>query len=208
MDSIILASHSPRRREILEKVRIPYILFGVEVEETIRERRNIRSPNVRSSVIGNAGRKAGAAGEHFSNGLVLGADTVVFFNGRVLGKPADRREAFRFLRMLSGNWHSVYSGITVRDARGSGGYSACSVTRVRFAEMSEGEIDAYLEVGEWVGKAGGYAVQGEAALYIDRIEGSFYNIMGLPLEELFRILKKFEYFASDGRYKPVAKQTS
>jgi septum formation protein len=205
MDSIILASHSPRRREILEKVRIPYIPFGVQVEETIRVRRSGRSPNVRSSVIGNAGRKAGAAKEHFSNGLVLGVDTVVFFNGRVLGKPADRGEAFRFLKMLSGNWHSVYSGITVIDARGNGGYSACSVTNVRFSRMSHREIDSYLELGEWEGKAGGYAVQGEASLYIDRIEGSFYNIMGLPLEELFRILKKYEYFASNGRYEPVAK---
>jgi septum formation protein len=205
MDSIILASHSPRRREILEKVRIPYLPFGVEVEETIRRRRGARSTNVRSSVIGNAGRKAEAAKESFSNGLVLGVDTVVFFNGQVLGKPADGREAFKFLKMLSGNWHSVYSGITVRDARGDGGYSSCSVTRVRFSPMSRGEIESCLERGEWVGKAGGYAVQGEAALYIDRIEGSFYNIMGLPLEELYRILKRFDYFASSGRYEPRAK---
>ena len=205
MDSIILASHSPRRREILEKVGIPYLLFGVEIEERIRERRNRLSSNVRSSVIGNAGRKADAAREHFSNGLVLGVDTVVFFNGRVLGKPADRLEASRFLRMLSGNWHSVYSGITVRDARGNGSCSACSVTRVRFARMSQGEIDAYVGLGEWEGKAGGYAVQGEAALYIDRIEGSYHNIMGLPLEELFRILKKFGYFGSGGRFEPVRK---
>jgi septum formation protein len=208
MDSIILASHSPRRREILEKVRIPYLPFGVQVEETIRKRRSMRSPNVRSSVIGNAGRKAGAAKECFSNGLVLAVDTVVFFNGQILGKPADKLEASKFLKMLSGNWHSVYSGITVRDARGNGGYSACSVTRVRFAPLSRREIDSYLEAGEWVGKAGAYAAQGEAALYIDRIEGSFYNIMGLPLEELYRILKKYEYFASNGRYEPVAKPTA
>jgi septum formation protein len=205
MDSIILASHSPRRREILEKVRIPYLLFGVQVDETIRKIRNIRSPNVRSSVIENAGRKAAAAMEHFSNGLVLGVDTVVFFNGRILGKPADRQEAFRFLRMLSGNWHTVYSGITVKDAGSSSGYSSCSVTHVRFAKMSEREIDAYLGLGDWVGKAGGYGVQGQAALYIDRIEGSYYNIMGLPLEELFRILKRFGFFSSDGRYVPVEK---
>ena len=198
MDSIILASNSPRRRDILTNLNIPFIVFGVKVEERIKNKRNIKC-----SVIDNAKRKAKAACEHFSSGLVLGADTVVFFNGRVLGKPGNRDEAYRFLRMLSGNRHDVYSGLTVYDAAQKRGYSSCSTTEVYFTKIGERELREYVESGEWIGKAGGYAVQGRASLFIEKIVGSFFNVMGLPVEELYRILKRFEYFENPGRYMPV-----
>lgn len=166
MDSIILASDSPRRRDILTSLNIPFIGCGVNVEERIKNRRNIRC-----SVLDNAKRKAIAANEHFSSGLVLGADTVVFFNRRVLGKPQDTGEAYRFLKMLSGNRHEVYTGLAVFDAAQKKGYSSCSVTEVYFAKISEREIREYVDSGEWVGKAGGYAVQGRASLFIEKIVG-------------------------------------
>jgi septum formation protein len=201
MDSIVLASRSPRRREILEKAGIPFVVCESDADEAIKSRRKVRS-----SVIDNASKKVDSALRRYEKGLVLGVDTVVVFGAKVLGKPRDEEEARRFLRMLSGNAHFVYSGITVRDASSGVGLRSCSVTEVVFQRMRGDDIGRYLRRGEWADKAGGYAVQGEAALFIKKITGSFYNVMGLPLEELFRILNRFEYFQRDGRYLPVERR--
>ncbi len=201
MDSIILASKSPRRRDILQTVRIPFIVYNQDVQEELGFRRYIKS-----SVINVSKLKAEAALSAFSKGLILGVDTVVYFNGRVLGKPRDVDEACAFLRMLSGNRHQVFSGITLKDAQSRVSYSSCSISEISFSELTRDEIRRYIELGEWVDKAGGYAVQGQAALYISRISGSFFNVMGLPVEELFRLLKRFSYFESDGVYRPVMRR--
>ena len=197
MDSIVLASRSPRRREILERLNIPFIAFNIDVDE---KSTNIR--NIKSSVMEVSKRKAAAAAGHFSKGLVAGVDTIVYFNRKVLGKPKNTGSAFKYLKMLSGNTHCVISGITIRDTCGGDVYSACSLTEVSFIKMSDSEIKNYLATDEWKDKAGGYAIQGQAALYIRDIRGSFYNVMGLPVEELYRLLKKFGYFESSGRYQP------
>lgn len=198
MDQLILASKSPRRREILEKIRIPYMLYGARIDETYDQKKGIRA-----FVIGVSKCKVDAVIPEFSNGLVLGVDTVVFFNNRILGKPKDRGEAKRFLQLLNGNRHDVVSGITLKDARSGMGHSAVSKTSVYFTEMSGAEIDWYIETGEWRDKAGGYAIQGSASLFIERIIGSYYNVMGLPVEELHSLLKRFSYFDSAGKYRPV-----
>lgn len=153
-------------------------------------------------------RKAGAGASCFASGLVVGADTMVELNGGVLEKPSGPREAARYLRMLSGNRHRVLSGITVWDARTGKRLSAVSCTHVFFRKMSPGDVEEYVTSGEWKDKAGGYAVQGKGARYVRRIEGSYYSVMGLPVEELFRLLERFCYFTApaDGRYAPVRRE--
>ncbi len=198
MDTIILASKSSRRKEILTQLGIPFIQYGVEVNEDMGCERHIRS-----AVINISRKKAGAAAGVFSDGIVLGVDTVVNFNGMILGKPGTPAEARRFLKMLSGNRHQVFSGITLKNIGTGKHYSGCSVTDVNFCRLSPDEVDMYIESGEWHDKAGGYAVQGKAALFIARLEGSYYNVMGLPVEELHRLLLKFSYFKSTGQHRPV-----
>ena len=198
MDTLILASKSPRRREILHQMGIPFIVCTVEIDETAHYRKTVRS-----SVMNVSRKKAGEAASGFASGLVLGVDTVVSFNGRVLGKPENTEQARIFLRMLSGNRHEVLSGITVYNVGTGLARSDCSVSTVQFARMSDDEIEAYVERGEWADKAGAYAIQGCAAFYISKIEGSYHNIVGLPVEKLYTLLRGFKYFRSDGNYLPV-----
>jgi len=133
-------------------------------------------------------------------------DTIVCFHHKVLGQPKSEEEARKYLKMLSSNRHQVFSGITVKSAGEDLSYSSCSVTEVYFSKLTNREIDAYIEGGEWVGKAGAYAIQGQAALFVARIEGSFYNVMGLPVEELYQLLNRFDYFITTGLYRPVKKK--
>lgn len=198
MDHLILASKSPRRREILDRIHIPYILCGSEIDESLGDGRDIRS-----AVMGVSKCKVEAVVPRFSRGLVLGVDTVVLCKGRVLGKPPDIEAAGEYLRLLNGGDHQVLSGVTVRDSRSGVEYSAVSATSVYFTKMTRGEMVWYLSLGEWFDKAGAYAIQGTASLFIDRIDGSYYNVMGLPVEKLFRLLKRFSYFSSAGEYRPV-----
>jgi septum formation protein len=198
MDTLILASKSPRRREILEQLGIPFTLCAVEIDEEAHFRKSVRS-----SVMNVARKKAEAAAVQYANGLVLGVDTVVSFKGRVLGKPENAETAARFLHMLSGNEHEVLSGITVYNTATGCARSDCSVSAVQFASMSGRDIDRYIALGEWADKAGAYAIQGRAALYVRSITGSYYNIVGLPVEKLYTLLKGFTYFRSNGNFLPV-----
>jgi septum formation protein len=198
MDTLILASKSPRRREILQQMGIPFVVHEVEIDEAAHLRNSIRS-----SVMNIARQKAMKAALDFSKGLVLGVDTVVSFGGRILGKPDHAEQAREYIRMLSGNRHAVLSGITLLSVDSGHSRSDCSVSTVQFASMNRDEIDAYIETGEWVDKAGAYAIQGSAAMYIRRIEGTYHNIMGLPVEKLNTLLKGFSYFRSDSNFLPV-----
>lgn len=202
MDSIVLASRSPRRREILQNLNIPFIVFPANTNE--RELLgNVRS--LRSLVIRISKSKVQKAAAHFSNGLIVGVDTMVYFNHKLLGQPKSAEEARTYLKMLSSNRHLVFSGITVKSTGENRSYSSCSITEVHFSKLTNREIDAYIEGGEWAGKAGAYAIQGQAALFVARIDGSFYNVMGLPVEELYRLLNRFDYFTTTGVYRPVEK---
>jgi len=202
MDTLILASKSPRRREILKILNIPYIVFSTNNEEKIKEE-NTRY--IRSLIIAISKKKVWDVARYFSNGLILGVDTAVCFNRRVLEKPENAQQALKFLKMLSGNKHQVLSGITIKSASEDISYSSCSVTEVHFTKISDREMSQYIEQGEWAGKAGGYAIQGKAAIFVEKIVGSFYNVMGLPVEELYRLLNRFEYFTSSDIYRPVKK---
>jgi septum formation protein len=172
---LVLASRSPRRRAILEQLGVEFRVEVPEVEE-------LSEGEPRELVRENALRKARAVeGEQ-----VLGVDTTVVLEGRALGKPRDAREAERFLRELSGRDHEVMSGIAIRDAEAE--QSAVAVTRVRFRDLDQRAIDWYISRGEWGDCAGGYAIQGKGAALVEEIEGDYWNVVGLPVPLLLRLL--------------------
>jgi septum formation protein len=173
---ITLASASPQRKAILEQLGIEFTVQPAEIEE-------LAAGDPHHVVIENARRKARAVdGE-----LVLACDTEVILDGHVFGKPADEDEARTFLRRLSGRTHEVYGGIVLR--RGSDEQVGVCVTKVRFRALEAAEIEAYLATGEWRNRAGGYAIQGRGAALVAGIEGDFWNVVGLPVPELVRLLK-------------------
>jgi septum formation protein len=174
--SLVLASASPQRRAILEQLGIDFTVAPAQIDE-------LTAGDPRYVVVENARRKARAVeGE-----LVLGCDTEVILDGRVFGKPADEAEARGFLRRLSGRTHEVFGGLVLR--RDGGEQTGLSVTKVRFRALETAEVDAYVACGEWHGRAGGYAIQGRGAALVAGIEGDFWNVVGLPVPELVRLLK-------------------
>lgn len=148
-----------------------------------KEEEEVRVP---ADLLALAERKAGAAAARFPQSLVIAADTVVFRDGRAFGKPRDLEEARDFLRALSGGWHSVFTGLVVQ--WGKSVRKNLVETRVLFRALTEEEIAWYLRSGEVLDKAGAYGIQGRAAAFVERIEGDFYNVVGLPLCALWRTL--------------------
>lgn len=182
---IILASTSPRRRELLEKMGLEYELRPRETDESV-------DAPPREAVACLAQRKARASAQGLSRGLVLGADTLVALDGKALGKPRDREEARAMLAALSGRGHQVFTGVCLLDAATGWARVEVEETWVHFRPLSSAEIAAYVDSGEPMDKAGAYAIQGGAGAFVDRIEGSFENVMGLPIQLLGRMLKEME----------------
>ena len=180
---IILASQSPRRRELLGQMGVKgFKVLSPEVDEHVEG-----NPDPASLVEQLSLRKASAVAQRADeDDLIIAADTVVVLDGAVLGKPADEREAFAMLSALSGNRHYVYTGVTV--LRGGQTLTAHECTTVTFREVEPHEISAYIATGEPLDKAGAYGIQGLGALLIRRIEGDYYNVMGLPVYRLGRML--------------------
>ncbi len=182
---IILASGSPRRKELLEKMGATFTVVKADVDEHTDER-----PDVAVALL--AGRKASAAARGLAEGLVLGADTLVALEGASLGKPQDAAEAAKMLHALSGKMHEVYTGVCLLDARTGKTMVHTEETRVTFRELTDEEISAYILSGEPMDKAGAYAIQGGAGAFVTSIEGSFSNVMGLPIEALTQMLADWE----------------
>lgn len=180
---LILASASPRRAELLRIAGIPFDAAPADVDETPRPGEEARRYALRV-----AREKAHAAGAAAGGRPVLAADTVVVAGGRILGKPASGDEADAMLRRLSGTTHEVHTGVVLL----AGGEEQAQVitTRVRFAAMTDEEIRWYIATGEPDGKAGGYAIQGRASRFIDHIEGSWANVVGLPVAAVYRMLRR------------------
>lgn len=183
---LVLASSSPRRQEILCQIGLHPELCPVETDEyrVLSENRDAEA-----LVSTNAALKARAAALHYPDAVILGADTVVLLQGSLYGKPADREEARTMLRSLSGKTHQVYTGICLIDTKGArsiGGTDSCEVT---FNNLSQAEIEAYLDTGEPLDKAGAYGIQGRGALLVDKINGDFYTVMGLSLSLLRRLAR-------------------
>lgn len=180
---IILASGSPRRRELLE-------MLGVKDLEIIPARgQELPHPELSpAGLVKELSRaKAAEVAEDHPDAVVIGADTVVSVDGSVLGKPRDGQNAARMLRILSGRAHEVFTGVTVM--KNGAVQSFVERTQVRFRKLSEEEIEAYVATGEPMDKAGAYGIQGVASLFVEGIDGDFFNVMGLPVCRLGTILK-------------------
>ncbi|NGQ94312.1 septum formation inhibitor Maf [Brevibacillus sp. SYP-B805] len=183
---IILASSSPRRRELLQAIGMPFTVMTSDVDEET-------SPGLSPAEIVEslALRKARAVAGKEKEGLVLGADTIVVLDGRVLGKPKDEEDAFRTLQALQGREHTVYSGVALVDAAtGREEVAHCS-TLVRIRPLAEREIRAYIATGEPMDKAGSYAIQGLGATIVEGIEGDYFTVVGLPLHLTAALLSRF-----------------
>jgi septum formation protein len=177
---VILASASPRRKELLAYIIPEFDVIPSGIDETATG-----TPAQQVEML--AADKAADIASQYPNALVIGADTLVAVDGQVLGKPKDTADAATMLRLLSGRTHTVYTGVAVV---GSGNMrTAVESTRVTFARMAEDEIAEYIATGEPMDKAGAYGIQGYGGKYITGIEGCFFNVMGLPLNRLYTILK-------------------
>ena len=181
---IILASQSPRRRELLERMGLAgFRVVSPDVDEHMEEDLPPAQLVCRLSQ-----RKARAVREQVGDeGLIIAADTVVALDGAILGKPADELAAFKMLSTLSGVRHQVYTGLTV--LRGGEEHTEYEVTDVSFRELTQGEIEDYIRTGEPMDKAGAYGIQGYGALFISGIQGDYYNVMGLPVCRLGQLLE-------------------
>ena len=179
---LVLASASPRRRELLSMTGIPFVIDAPEVDESCD-----LSP--REAVMELSRRKALAGAALHPGKIILAADTLVAVDNAALGKPQNEEDAFRMLRMLSGRWHQVYTGVSVVDAQGHI-HTAADGTDVHFCDMSDEDIRRYIATGEPMDKAGAYGVQGAAGLWIDQLKGSHTNVIGLPLSLTRELLEK------------------
>lgn len=189
---LILASGSPRRREILTWAGLPFEVFVSDADESLDGN---PSPDEAVKLI--SAKKADAvraAHPEFQNygTLILAADTVVDLDGEVFGKPRDRADAERMLRAMSGREHLVHTGVTlICGPEGGKRVSSCESTKVRIAELSDSDIDWYISSAEPYDKAGSYAIQGLFSRFVSGIEGDYFNVMGLPIHRVMNLLKYF-----------------
>lgn len=186
MKDIILASASPRRKEILDMTGLQFTVCAMDYEEDInlslRPRELARFLSL---------KKAEAIAHRYNNAIIIAADTFIVFRGKRIGKPCSAKDARTILTLLNGKSHSVITGYTIFDT-GTGKKISRSVeTKVWFKKMTAREINAYVSTGESFDKAGAYAIQGRGAVFIKKIEGDFFNVVGLPLSSLTESLREF-----------------
>ncbi len=186
MRKIILASLSPRRREILKKLRLPFTTEGSGHEEDLKLKLN---PHDLAKHL--ALRKAEAVAKRHKNAIIIGADTIVVLKGRVLGKPESAADARKMLGRLSGKAHTVITGFAIIDTKTGEKVSKACETRVHFRKLTAREIAEYVRTREPLDMAGSYAIQGMGGAFIKRIEGDYYTVVGLPLSILADELRKF-----------------
>lgn len=182
--NILLASASPRRRELLKRAGLKFRITSADVDETLPE--GITPANAVRYLCRIKNEAIKADGET----VVITADTVVACDGRILGKPETKKQAREMLTLLSGREHSVYTGVCIR--KGDKKKIFTDRTRVYFYDLSKKEIDAYIETGEPMDKAGAYGIQGAAFSFVRKINGDYNNVVGLPLARVVRELKEFE----------------
>jgi septum formation protein len=185
MKPLILASQSPRRKELLEKCGVPFTVEAADLDETLNPELTLEE-----AVMDLSFRKAKAVLEVHPDAVIIGSDTIVVKDGKILGKPKDRKEAKEMLEMLSGASHQVITGLCILSKERE--YRNVSVSDVTFAELTEEEIIDYLESGEADDKAGAYGIQGKAGNFITGIRGDYYAIMGLPVSMIYQELKNLK----------------
>ena len=186
MKSVVLASASPRRQELLRQIGLNFEVVVKSVDETI-------SGGIapQEGVRELAFRKVKAVIDSNIAGIIIGADTVVVHQGNILGKPADFSDAVKTLRYLSGSEHLVITGFCIADTFTGKSVTQSETTRVFFRELTDKEILAYVNSGESTDKAGSYGIQGLGAVLVDKIDGCYFNVVGLPLTKLVLALKEF-----------------
>ena len=183
LPKLILASGSPRRAEILTSVGWEFTIVAPDVDES-----EVEGETPDDYVVRLAKVKAEKVAADNRNQIVLGADTTVVIDGQIIGKPLDLSDARRMLKLLSGNWHEVLTGVAV--VQDGEMHSGIQRTRVKFAPMSDEEIAFLAECGDPLDKAGAYAVQAQAALFIEGIEGDYWNVVGLPVSLVYEMINK------------------
>lgn len=178
---VILASASPRRHELLKYIFDSFEILAADVDETLPD-----GISPADAVVSLSAKKADEISKRIPDALVIGADTVVSIDGMILGKPSDPRDAAEMLRRLSGRVHEVFTGVCL-SCGGQKRTFFCR-TEVEFSALSESEIEWYLGTGEPFDKAGAYGIQGYGARYVHRVDGDFFNVMGLPVNLLYSAL--------------------
>jgi septum formation protein len=182
--TLVLASSSPRRRDLLRNLGLDFTVDAAATDETVEPGRDIRDV-----VIELAAAKARAVAPRHAGALVIAADTLVALDGRVFGKPADAAEARQTLETLSGHSHRVFTGLVLLDGKTLALDTRVVETEVSFRPLDPAEIDAYISTGEPFDKAGAYGMQGLAAAFVQRIDGDYFNVVGLPLVALNELLR-------------------
>lgn len=183
----VLASKSPRRSELLENLGVEFTIAVSDIDESkipkdLPPKLYVQELAVLKGTAIGAGCGAGR--------FVIAADTVVVCDDEIIGKPTDEADARRMLKMMSGRVHEVYTGFSVTDSTSGMTASGYEVTKVRFRELSNEEIDGYIKSGAPFDKAGGYGIQGRASLFVEGIDGDYFNVVGLPLNALNELMKK------------------
>jgi septum formation protein len=182
---LVLASGSPRRRALLEGLGLAFAVAPAELDE-----RPLRDEKSEALVLRLSCAKATSASRRFPGALVIAADTVVVADGRTLGKPANKQENHRFIEYLAGRTHTVLTGHAL--AKGGLLETAAVSTRVTFRRLNHFEIDRYVETGEGLDKAGGYGIQSRGAAFVERIDGCYYNVMGLSLVSVVLLARRLD----------------
>ena len=183
---LILASGSPRRRELLGKMGFTFEICTPDVDENV--------PGHASDIVRTlALRKGRAAAQHYSDGVIIASDTLVSLNGVPLGKPEDEADAHRMLCALSGSEHEIYSGVCLIDAATGHEEVQIACTKVWFREVTDVEIDEYIATGEPMDKAGSYAIQGLGGKFVDHFDGSYENAVGFPVDVVRDMLSRFGF---------------
>ncbi len=186
MRKIILASTSPRRKEIFTKTRLPFKTQKSNYEEDL----TLPLPSSELAEYLSQGKARALAAKH-SNAIIIAADTFIVYRDKIIGKPKTKKRAREMLRMLSGKENDIVTGVTILDSKNNNIYSFHEITKIFMKNLSEETINAYIKTGEPMDKAGAYAIQELGALLVEKIEGDFFNAMGLPLTRLCKKLRKF-----------------
>jgi len=183
---IVLASTSPRRIQLLKQLGVKFECFDPNKSE------DSVATNPEQRVIENAEKKARPAMSQYSEALIIAADTIVYFDGNILEKPKDTSDAIRMVTLLSGQVHTVYTALFIHDTTSGRNRVEIEKTLVRVKKLTKEEISSYVDTGEPMDKAGAYAAQGLGGLLLEKIDGCFYNVVGLPLSLLHKMLVDFD----------------
>ena len=191
---LILASASPRRANLLSQIGLTFEVYPSDIVEPPSSTYSNEPVNEVTQKL--ALHKAAAVARHFGEGVIIGADTLVSLNGELLGKPTDNTDALRMLTRLSDTYHEVVTGVALVDAATERKLVWSETTRVYFRQLQRAEIDAYITTGEASDKAGAYGIQGRGAAFVSRIEGCYFNVVGLPLASFIERLSNFQSHVS------------